>query len=132
MTSRSSTRSIATVPDTFLPAGLLHQDPPHRLCRRREEVPPAIPVLGFLHVHEPDVCLMHERRGLQSLAGLLLGHHLGRQLAQLIVDQRQELLGSRGVALLDGGEDTRDVGHGRGFQIRASAHDYATQPGNPP
>ena len=72
---------VATVPDTFLPAGLLHQNPPHRLRRRREEVPPAIPVLGFLHVHEPDVRLMHQRRG---------------------------------------------------FQIRASAHDYATQPGNPP
>jgi hypothetical protein len=48
----------------------------------------SVPLLGFLHIHEPDVRLMDQRRGLQSLAGLLLGHLLGRELAQLIVDQR--------------------------------------------
>ena len=35
----------------------------------------------------------------------------GRELAQLVVDQRQELLGGVRVALLDGGQDLRDVGH---------------------
>jgi hypothetical protein len=35
-----------------------------------------------------------------------------RQLAQLVVDQRQELLGGRGVALLDGRQDAGNIGHG--------------------
>jgi hypothetical protein len=39
-------------------------------------------------------------RGLERLAGRLLGQSVGRELAQLIVDQRQELLGGVGVALL--------------------------------
>jgi hypothetical protein len=45
---------------------------------------------------------MHQRRGLQGLAGLLVGKFLGRQLAQLIVNQRQQLLRGVRVALLDG------------------------------
>ena len=53
----------------------------------------AIPVLGFLRVDQPDVRLMDEWRGLERLAGLLLGHFLSRQFSQLIVEQRQELLG---------------------------------------
>jgi hypothetical protein len=35
-------------------------------------------------------------RRLERLAGLLLGQLLGRQLAQLVVDQRQQLRGSVG------------------------------------
>jgi hypothetical protein len=47
------------------------------------------------------------------LAGLLLGQLLGRQLAQLVVDQRQQLLGGLGVALFDGGQDAGNIGHRR-------------------
>ena len=48
---------------------------------------------GRLAVHQPQVGLVDQGGGLQRLAGLLLGQLLGRQLAQLVVDQRQELLG---------------------------------------
>ena len=58
---------------------------------------------------------MHQGGRLQRLAGLLLGQLLGRQLAQLVVDQRQELLGRLRVALLDGREDAGHVGHRHGF-----------------
>jgi len=51
--------------------------------------------------------------GLQRLAGPLLRQLLGGQLPQLVVDQRQELAGGVGVALLDGGEDAGDFTHGR-------------------
>ena len=54
---------------------------------------------------------MDQGRGLERLARLLLGQPLGGQLAQLVVDQRQELLGRLGVALLDGREDAGDVVH---------------------
>jgi hypothetical protein len=40
---------------------------------------------------------------LQRLPGLLLGHPLHRQLAQLVVDQRQQPAGSVRIALTQGG-----------------------------
>jgi len=39
---------------------------------------------------------MHQRGRLQGLAGLFVGQLLGRELAQLVVDQWQELLGRQG------------------------------------
>ena len=48
-----------------------------------------------------------------------------RQLPQIVMDERQELLGGRGIALLDGGEDLRDVAHGRGLQTDGDARDYS-------
>ena len=66
---------------------------------------------GLVAVHQPQIGLVDQGRGLERLAGLLLGQLLGGQLAQLVVDQRQELLGGVRVALLDGGQDARDVGH---------------------
>jgi hypothetical protein len=50
---------------------------------------------------------------LERLARLLLGQLVRRQLPQLIVDQRQKLLGGVRVALLDGGQDASDFGHWR-------------------
>ena len=44
---------------------------------------------------QPQVRLVDQGRGLQRLAGLLLGQLLRRQLAQFVVDQRQELLRRR-------------------------------------
>ena len=48
------------------------------------------------HVHQPQVGLVDQGGGLKRLAGLLLGQFLGGELAQLVVDQRQELLGGAG------------------------------------
>ena len=66
---------------------------------------------AVLAVDQPQVRLVDQGRGLERLARLLLGQLARRQLAQLVVDQRQELLGGLRVALLDGGEDARDVAH---------------------
>ena len=60
---------------------------------------------------QPEVGLVDQGRGLERLAGLLLRQPLGGQLAQLVVDQRQELLGRLRVALLDGREDAGHVVH---------------------
>src|SRR5262249_26964545 len=57
--------------------------------------------------------LVDQCGGLKRLPRMLLGQLLRRQLAQLVVDQRQELAGGAGIALLDGGEDARDFGHRR-------------------
>ena len=45
---------------------------------------------------------MDEGGGLERLAGLLLGQLLRRQVAKLVVDQRQEPARGVRVALLDG------------------------------
>ena len=73
-------------------------------------------------VHQPQVRLVDQGRGLERLAGLLLGQLLGGQLAQLVVDQRQELLGRLGVALLDGRED--DV---TSFIVTSRSRDFKGQ-----
>jgi hypothetical protein len=60
---------------------------------------------------KPQVGFVNEGRCFECLSGLFLGQPLRGQAAQLVVDQRQELLRGNGVALFDGREDTRDVGH---------------------
>lgn len=54
---------------------------------------------------------MDQGGGLQRLAGFLVGELLGGQLAQLVVDQRQQLPGGLRIAPLDGGQDARDIVH---------------------
>ena len=48
---------------------------------------------------------MHQGRGLERLPGLLLGRPLGDSLLECVIDQESELLGRRGVAVLDSGKD---------------------------
>ena len=55
---------------------------------------------------------MHQRRRLQRLPRLLVGQLRRRQLPQLVIDQRQELLGRRRIAGIDLRQDAGDVGHG--------------------
>jgi hypothetical protein len=55
--------------------------------------------------------LLNQSRGFERLARLLLGQLLSRQAAQLLVNQRQELLGGMGIASLDGGQDVRNFVH---------------------
>ena len=54
---------------------------------------------------------MNQSRRLQGLPGLLLGELLRRQLAQLVVDQREQLAGGGRIALFDGRQDSRDLIH---------------------
>ena len=54
---------------------------------------------------------MHEGGELECLAGCFVGQLLGGELAQLAVDQRQELVGGGGVTLGDGVQDLRDLCH---------------------
>ena len=77
---------------------------------------------------------MDQGRGVERLARLLVRQPLGGQLAQLIVDQGQELLGGLRVAGLDGREDARDVVHGgrsAGPESTALALSLDSGPGSP-
>jgi hypothetical protein len=71
----------------------------------------AAPPLRLAAADEPEVRLVDERGGLEGLAGSLLGHPRGGELAQLVVDEREQFLRGAGVALVDGVQDPRDVGH---------------------
>ncbi len=55
---------------------------------------------------------MHQSRGLQGVARCLPSHLVRRQLAEFIVDKREQLLGGFPVASLNRLEDTRDFDHG--------------------
>ena len=74
---------------------------------------------------------MDQGRGLERLPGLLLGQPLRGQLAQLVVDQRQQLLGGLRVALLDGREDAGHVIHRRRRPGPSARDAAAAYPGAP-
>jgi len=76
---------------------------------------------GWTTVHSYHRCrqlgadpFAYLREALERLASLLLCQFWAAKLAQLVVDQRQELLGRLGLALLDGREDAGHVVHHRG------------------
>ena len=79
---------------------------------RGEEVAAAVPMLPLLHVHQPKIDLVNQRCRIQRLARPLLGQLTRRELSQFVVNQWQELLGSMGIALFDGGQDASHVTHG--------------------
>src|SRR5262245_17864239 len=82
-------------------AGLVNQDAAHRFGGGGEEVAPAVPVPDLVRAHEPEVGFVDQGGGLQRLPRLLLGQLLGSELPQLVVDQRQQLLGGVRVAMLN-------------------------------
>src|SRR5262245_8697659 len=61
--------------------------------------------------HEPKVGFVNQSCSLQGLARLFLSEFLGREFAQFIVYQRQELLRGARIAGFDGGQDAGDVAH---------------------
>src|SRR5262245_6723836 len=68
-------------------------------------------VLGLVHVQLPEVSLINQSRRLQSLPRVLLGQPRRRQLAKLVVHQRQKLLRGVRFALLDRAQETGNIGH---------------------
>ncbi len=84
-------------------ARAIDQDAPHGLRRRAEEVPAAIPAVraAILRPQDAQVGLVHERRGVQRGRAGLAAQALGGELAQLGVDQRQEL--GRGLRIAGSG-----------------------------
>ena len=102
---------VAAVLGPSFPPGVLDEDAAHGFGGGGKEVSPAIPVLHLLHVHEPDVGFVDQGRGLQGLAGRFVGQLLGRQLAQLVVDQGQELTGGVWIAVPDCVQNARALAH---------------------
>src|SRR5262249_71798 len=102
-------------------ASVLDQDAPHRLGRGGKEMTAIVPARFLPVADQAQVGFVNQGRRLQRLPRLFLGQLLGGQLAQLVVDQRQDFArGGRGagrgggrVGGLDGGQDLGDVSHNR-------------------
>jgi hypothetical protein len=88
-----------------LAAGVLDQDTPHGLGRRGEEVPPALPAPIVPRANQPKIRLVDQGGGLKRLAGTLLRHPTHCEPAELVVNQREQLVGGSDVAVIDSRED---------------------------
>jgi hypothetical protein len=85
---------------TVLAAGIIDEDPAHRLGGRAEEMGTVLPT-RLVVAPKPQPGLMNERGGLKGLTGRFARHFSGRETPQLLINHRQELTSSAGVALVD-------------------------------
>jgi hypothetical protein len=101
-TSRNMTLS------TTISARVVDQDAPHQLRRYREEVRPVLP-RHALQVHQPQVRLVDQRRGLQSVPAALAAHEVAGQAPKLFVNDGRELVERFPVSAAPGLEQDSDV-----------------------
>jgi len=80
--------AAAAFEPVFVP-GPVDQDAAHGLGRGGEEVSPSVPIPRLTLPDQTEVSLVDQSRGLEGLAGLLVGEASGRQCAQLVVDDRE-------------------------------------------
>src|SRR6266568_954732 len=101
----------AAVFDPLLATRVLDEYAPHRLRCSSKEMPSAVP-RPILRADQPQISFMHQGRGLQSLARHFLGHLVRGELAQLLVNERQQLFRSVGITLPYSVQNARDIAHG--------------------
>ena len=70
-----------------------------------------IPPLSLSDIDHPKIRLMNQCGGLERVLRRLLGHLLSGEVSQLVIDQREELLGGGGIAVLDLRKDLCDINH---------------------
>ena len=97
--------------DALLASRLLHEDAAHGLRRGGEEMAAMFPFLLLVRIHQANIRFMDKRRGFQCLTRRLLREHAGRQTSQLLVNHRQQLLGSVLITTPDRVNDLGDVAH---------------------
>jgi hypothetical protein len=91
-------------------ADFVNEDAAHGLSGGGEEMGAPVDFgIGIAGLAQPG--FMDQRRRLQRITRGFVRHPGGRQLAQLLIDQRQQFIGGPGVALVDGVEDAGDVAH---------------------
>jgi len=94
--------------DPALAARAPDQDPAHRLGGGGEEMSS----VGEVRIpDQPQIRVVDQGGGVERLPRLLAGQLRRGQPAQLVVDQRQQLLRGVRVALLDSGKDPGDLAH---------------------
>jgi len=88
--------------------GVVDQDSPHRFSSGSEEV---TVTLEMLIPDQTQIRLVDQGCGIERVTWLLRGHLRSRQHTQLVVDERQQVLGGLAVAAVRGFEQSCDVGH---------------------
>src|SRR5262245_30734846 len=76
-------------------------------------------VPGYFSANQADIRFMDERGSFQRLAWFFGGQFCGGEPAELVIDERKELLGGLRVAAVDGGENARDFAHAAQHKRRA-------------
>src|SRR5262249_42165723 len=106
--------------------GIFDQDAAHGLGRRRDKVPGTVPMGVGLAPHEPEVSLVDQGGRLQGLAGPLGRQPSSRELAQLVVDEGEQVSRGLFVSSAGGVQQASYVGHvGRAYpQPPAAANNY--------
>jgi hypothetical protein len=87
---------------------MIHQYAPHHVRCDTEKLGAIVPV-GITLIDKAEVRLVNQRRGLKSMTVSLAAHRMSRDTAQLIVHERDELVGRSRVALTPRREQRGDV-----------------------
>lgn len=92
--------------------GIVNQYSPHRLGRGAEEVSAALPVAAaVVGGYETRIGFVNERGRLERMIRPLHRHPSSGQILEGLINQWQQLLRRRGIALIDSIEDLRHVIH---------------------
>ena len=98
--------------------GVIDEDASHRLRRDAEEVCPILPVHLTL-IDQSQVDLMHQGRRLQRVVHAFAAKLAGGYAAELIVDERQQLLERGRVASTPVSQQRRDAPTRRHIRLQA-------------
>jgi hypothetical protein len=101
---------------TIPAAGGLDEDAPHDLGRGGEEVPAAIELLV---AHQPQIGFADQGGGVEDVAGGFCSHARGRQLPQLVVNEREQVGGCLAITGGRGVQESRQVGHATSVTLSA-------------
>ena len=82
------------------PARAFDKNAAHRFRRGRKELRAPCPA-SLLFSGQAQPGFMNQRGGLESLAGALARHLVRGQLAQFLINEREQFLGGLGIALLE-------------------------------
>jgi hypothetical protein len=85
--------------DSALAPGIFDEDAPHRLGSGGKEV---ASIGELLIAKQSQIDLVNQGRGVEGLARLFMSHFRLCESAKLIVDQRQQLIGSLPIASFNG------------------------------
>ena len=111
-------------------AGVIYEDASHQLGGNGKEMSSILP-LHLANINQAQVSLIHESSGLQAVAVPLALHVPAGEAAKFAVNNRCELIESRGVAGAPGLEQGADVTGSRSHRTRIPRGPDAT-PGNDP
>lgn len=101
----------AAVPQVVFASGMINEDAAHGFGGGGKEVRAILP-RGLVVPAESQPGFVNQGGGLQGLAGRFTRHFLRGELAQFLIDQRQELVGGVGIALIHAPEDDGEFAHG--------------------